>query len=647
MTCVNKKILLSLKHDLTNLNNINKNILSKVKSFELNSWLYPTKQFWEVSNTEIAVLPESVQYSTLLEFLIDRLYLTMHLIINFVDDFPNVKVQDRYQQNVKRNKLSLGTSIELLWKKLKYLKQNYSSGIKNLPQTIIQDQFTQTNSEFSSFRLTEYSNKYFIQKLVEELRPYPQFKNVEAVRRQIQQDLFDLTQKECVNRITTCIIDDLKKCAHRFRNSDERIQKLQSKADEETRKYEELLKVNESVSFSLHKFKDMYILENKRNHQLIDEIVVLSNAEKTQNKAIDDYKNKISSLERQLQNATTVLDVINSDKDALHQSVEGLQMQNSKLYEEVNLWKCKFSDSYLENRNLKLKLKCRKEILAISITMEEVDSRYKDFSRKLELLNNRIEENTENLMNFYKPIVDVVERQKIKEVGKKDVSLWRTSSFIDCSVFIVRGLSENKRNHQLIDEIVVLSNAEKTQNKAIDDYKNKISSLERQLQNATTVLDVINSDKDALHQSVEGLQMQNSKLYEEVNLWKCKFSDSYLENRNLKLKLKCRKEILAISITMEEVDSRYKDFSRKLELLNNRIEENTENLMNFYKPIVVRRIMVFADIHNIFIVEAYFQSGTRAERGVWYYSYENCYEQFHQIYPDLDFMYNTFIQHVD
>ncbi|KAF5299280.1 hypothetical protein FQA39_LY02453 [Lamprigera yunnana] len=56
--------------------------------------------------------------------------------------------------------------------------------------------------------------------------------------------------------------------------------------------------------------------------------------------------------------------------------------------------------------------------------------------------------------------------------------------------------------------------------------------------------------------------------------------------------------------------------------------------------------MVFADIHNIFIVEAYFRSGIMTERGVWDYSYQNCYEQFHQEYPDLDFTYNTFIQHV-
>ncbi|KAF5305376.1 hypothetical protein FQA39_LY09205 [Lamprigera yunnana] len=39
--------------------------------------------------------------------------------------------------------------------------------------------------------------------------------------------------------------------------------------------------------------------------------------------------------------------------------------------------------------------------------------------------------------------------------------------------------------------------------------------------------------------------------------------------------------------------------------------------------LLVNRIMVFADMHNIIV-----------ERSVWDYSYRNCYEQFHQKYPD-------------
>lgn len=54
----------------------------------------------------------------------------------------------------------------------------------------------------------------------------------------------------------------------------------------------------------------------------------------------------------------------------------------------------------------------------------------------------------------------------------------------------------------------------------------------------------------------------------------------------------------------------------------------------------------FTDLHNKFIVEAYFRSGTRNEQGNWDYSYKSCYEQFLEQFPELEFCYGYFRQYV-
>lgn len=56
--------------------------------------------------------------------------------------------------------------------------------------------------------------------------------------------------------------------------------------------------------------------------------------------------------------------------------------------------------------------------------------------------------------------------------------------------------------------------------------------------------------------------------------------------------------------------------------------------------------MVFTNMHNAFIIEAYFRTGICNENGVWNYSYQSCREQFQERFPDAEFTNDTFVQHV-
>lgn len=56
--------------------------------------------------------------------------------------------------------------------------------------------------------------------------------------------------------------------------------------------------------------------------------------------------------------------------------------------------------------------------------------------------------------------------------------------------------------------------------------------------------------------------------------------------------------------------------------------------------------MVFTDLHNKFIVEAYFRSGIRNQNGIWDYSYQNCHQQFQEEFPNVEYTYDCFVQHV-
>ncbi|KAF5276532.1 hypothetical protein FQR65_LT03962 [Abscondita terminalis] len=435
MSTVNRNLLLSLTQDLKNLNSTQEKILSNLKSFELISWLYPTKQFRQVDFTLIDTAPESLRYTMTLEFIIDKMYLIINLMVNYISSVTKEKLQ----KNINCAKLTLGASVEMLWNKIESIKKLNISKAESALMHL--ESFTQTVEDT---KLQPEPTTPFFKEITAVLLSDKDLRSLKQAKEKLQQDVYGLTEYSCVNKLTSALVEDFKRLVERRNHLENQNIKIRSKLKRFLLKYKKSIKNVENVRYSLRKINRMYCNVRKRNKILR----VKLNFEDNQRNRIQEYQEKLKHLEQSFEDSCIKVNSLNLEKNTLRDDLNERLLESDQLKEEILLWKNRFSEVYLENSNLLSSAKLVKESNIFKNSLKNVYNYCCMFLEKLESVNVTIDQRSKSFKDFVKMIADVADSQVIKE---DDGLRQQLSSFIGDPISDMR--QQIKSNNDVIEDL--------------------------------------------------------------------------------------------------------------------------------------------------------------------------------------------------
>ncbi|KAF2897793.1 hypothetical protein ILUMI_08380 [Ignelater luminosus] len=346
------KLLMSLKQDIKVLNSVIKEILEKLTCVEFNSWLYPTKTCKE--SLEVNLLenkPKETRYLDYLELIVDRLYLIINLVSDYMGKFPNIPKQEEHRNIVRPNNLSLGATTSLFWKRVMHLNESLT-----------------LNQELSQ-------------------------------KKNLQEDIYNITQCGCMNRLTTAIVKDLNNFINLLKDAEDKSKEDDLKIESLNAKYSDSLEIIKNAKSSLKKMQKRSASVKFKNKNLLKSIKNQIEINKENELNLVKERSKIVILEKSIQENVTTVALLSTDNEKLHEDITETLRENVNISSERDLWKSRFSEIYLENRNLNSKIE---EMNIEMQSLRTVGATCKELADKLEQYNVEVLQRSKNYENNLK-----------------------------------------------------------------------------------------------------------------------------------------------------------------------------------------------------------------------------------------------------
>lgn len=445
-------LFLSLVQDINSLESLILKIydLQKDSSFSINSWRLPTKHFLNAIHFNVdETQPTTLQYTTILEVVIDRLYVLLNQYLehttNAITKCSSKGVSGRPQ------KISLGALNHNLWEKLESICDlNKIYGTKSL----VEDNFIRNNKTIAILDLevvnkesqTEHMpssqcNSCFvaincIKSMSRQMELILPDSFTEKNRKQLEPNIYELTQFGCMNSIITALLADVNVLA-------ESIQKSQRDRQEELTKNSMLKsKMESATEFIANLEIDLTTMENK-NEKLLGEIENYKSEIHSKNETENTYKDLLKTLPQELQVAKDKATLLQNElvsiqysESILKNQIGNLQKQQELIIVERDMWKLRFNSCQDENNKLKLQNEdLRQELASLSDSVERTEESYRSMNLLMEVSASKMDEKiqkNESLLSKLHVAIDkkiVLQEQEIVML-KKSQSLTSVTSVI-------------------------------------------------------------------------------------------------------------------------------------------------------------------------------------------------------------------------